>query len=70
MAAQPAPMTALGPPMLEKGSEIEQEKSNFRQTIESIKQDASSSKIAKSKEERREETTAWRVVLYNDDIHR
>ncbi|EDO05508.2 ATP-dependent Clp protease adaptor protein ClpS family protein [Babesia bovis T2Bo] len=46
-----------------------EEQSKLRQTIESIKEDAVASMDDQTKQERKEETTAWRVVIYNDDIH-
>ncbi|KAK1937264.1 ATP-dependent Clp protease adaptor protein ClpS domain containing protein [Babesia divergens] len=69
MTAEPTPTAELGSPSLEHNKEAVIESSKFRQTIESFKENTSSVSSEESKEQRREETGSWRVMLYNDDIH-
>ncbi|ORM40278.1 ATP-dependent Clp protease adapter protein ClpS [Babesia sp. Xinjiang] len=69
MNAEPAaaPGAAIARPVKDEKAAVDQ--SHLRQTIESIKQDASAESSDQAKQNRKEETIAWRVVLYNDDIH-
>ncbi|CDR97721.1 ATP-dependent Clp protease adaptor protein ClpS domain containing protein, putative [Babesia bigemina] len=57
---------------MEKSNELEQseeKKSKLEETIESIKETETTEQTDEAKKDRLEQIMAWKVVLFNDDIH-